>query len=140
VLQVVGATTTTATTIATTTYTDTTITATITPTLATSKIMVFVNGYAYLYRATNEMAVGVKLVRAATDIYTNTFAFYPAIGGATQIEFNSFYPVMYLDSPATTSATTYKIQGKVSATSSGGSSTWQSGSVGSTITLMEIGA
>lgn len=140
VLQVVGATTTTSTVIASTTYTDTTITATITPTSASSKIMVFVNGYAYLYRGSNEMAIGLKLVRGATDIYTNTFAFYPAIVGATSIEFNSFYPVMYLDSPATTSATTYKIQGKVSATSSGGSSTWQSGSVASTITLMEIGA
>jgi len=139
-LQVVGAITTTATTIATTTYTDTTITATITPTSATSKIMVFVNGYTFQTRASANQAIGLKLVRGATDIYTNTYALAPSITGATNIDWNSFIPIMYLDSPATTSATTYKIQGRVFQTSSAGSSTWQSDGFGSTITLMEIGA
>jgi hypothetical protein len=49
-------------------------------------------------------------------------------------------PVMYLDSPSTTSATTYKIQGRVEITSSSGTSTWQHASTPSTITLLEIGA
>jgi len=139
-LQVVSAITTTSTTIATTTYTDTTITATITPTSATSRIMVFVNGYAFMTRASSGQAIGLKLVRGATDIYTNTYAFYPSLTGVTSMDFSKFYPVMYMDSPATTSSTTYKIQARVFQTSSAGSSTWQSDNFGSTITLMEIGA
>ena len=47
---------------------------------------------------------------------------------------------MYLDSPATTSATTYKTQGAVDLTSSGGTSTYQLDSFPSNIILMEIGA
>jgi hypothetical protein len=47
---------------------------------------------------------------------------------------------MYYDSPATTSATTYKIQAKVDTTANSGTSTWQPSSNPSTITLLEIGA
>jgi hypothetical protein len=139
VLQVVGATTTTSTTIASTSYTDTTITATITPTLATSKILVLINGAVFYRRDSFYQAVGVKLVRASTDIYTNANASFTNVGsGAVDIYFLA--PIMYYDSPATTSATTYKIQAKVDATANSGSSTWQHASTPSTITLLEIGA
>jgi hypothetical protein len=47
---------------------------------------------------------------------------------------------MYLDSPATTSSTTYKIQGRTEYTTDGGQVNFQKGSNVSTIIVMEIGA
>ena len=140
VLQVVGATTTTATTIATTSYTDTTITATITPTSATSKILVLVSGAAFYNRSSFYQAIAMKLVRGATDIYTNINADFTNIGGSSSVDRYMLLSLMYYDSPATTSSTTYKIQGKVETTASSGTSQWQHASTPSTITLLEIGA
>jgi hypothetical protein len=48
--------------------------------------------------------------------------------------------VVYLDSPATTSATTYKMQGAVFSTANSGACNFQYGNNPSTITLLEIGA
>jgi hypothetical protein len=140
VLQVVGATTTTGTTIASTSYTDTTITATITPTSATSKILVLINGTVYFNRSQVDQSVGVKLLRGATALLTNNNAFYTVLNTLTALQFSVYIPITYLDSPATTSATTYKLQGRVDSTASSGSSIWQEGSNLSTITLLEIGA
>ena len=80
VLQVVGATTTTSTTIASTSYTDTTITATITPTSATSKILVLINGALFYRRSSFYNAVGIKLIRGATDLLENVNASFTNIG------------------------------------------------------------
>ena len=86
----------------------------------------------------------MKLLRGATDIYlpagsAYSNAFFNA-GGATNVQGNWFCPVQYLDSPATTSATTYKIQGAVYTTSSSGSVLYQDTNSISTIILIEIGA
>jgi hypothetical protein len=141
VLQVVGATTSTETTIASTSYTDTTITATITPTSATSKIMVMVMGKAYAERSTSNQNIGVKLLRDATALYTSDYFQNINGTGLTAISFYATLPVLYLDSPATTSAITYKIQGRAGSTANSGSTIWQISGLGaSTITLFEIGA
>jgi hypothetical protein len=137
VLQVVNATTSTETTTATNTFVDTTLTATITPKFATSKILVIVNQNGCL-KLTNNTYLYLRLLRGATTIsnferlagWTNSSA-ANNIGGCS---------ISYLDSPATTSATTYKTQiasGANSATvlvqtTDGGVSAM------STITLMEI--
>jgi hypothetical protein len=142
VLQVVGATTTTPTTIASLTFTDTTITATITPTSATSKILVLVQGYVFYTRASNSKGQGVstKLLRGATSLTQINETDYLELTGVTTVDRFCIIPYMYYDSPATTSATTYKLQGAVSSTVNSGSSTWQSGNYLSSITLLEIGA
>jgi len=142
VLQVVGATTTTATAVATTSYTDTTITATITPTSATSKILVLVQGSVYYKRVATGTSqnVGAKLLRGATTLFTNDYVLYTSITSSTAQDMAFLVPITYLDSPATTSATTYKIQGNIGVTSGGSSSEWQHSSTLSTITLLEIGA
>ena len=140
VLQVVGATTTTSTTIASQTYTDTTITATITPTSATSKILVLVNATVYYARNSFYQAVAAKLLRGATDIFSTNNANFILTGAVNDLDIYLILPLMYYDSPATTSATTYKVQGKVEETSSTGTSTWQPQSTTSSIILMEIGA
>jgi len=49
-------------------------------------------------------------------------------------------PIIKLDSPATTSAVTYKVQAKVRYTTNSGQVTFQDESTPSTIILMEIGA
>jgi hypothetical protein len=106
VLQVVNATSNAGTTSSSTTYADTGLTVSITPTSSTSKILVFVsiNGG---YKAGSDCALCTRLVRDSTAIsnidgmtlYTGSTA---AAGGT--VSFN------YLDSPATTSSTTYKVQ------------------------------
>lgn len=145
VLQVVSAVTTTATTIATTTFTDTGITASITPTSSTSKILVIISGNYEIYRAQNNETIGGKLLRGATQImlYDNTGnmglgGFFG--GGLTQVNPIDTCSVVYLDSPATTSSTTYKFQSQIRYTADSGRVTFQAGSSPSTITLMEIGA
>jgi hypothetical protein len=142
ILQVVQGTTTTATTIATTTMTDTTITATITPTLATSKVLVLISAQFDANRSTGNIAVGAKILRGATtiqDFGTYGFAQVNATGasatGLTEIRAQS-----YLDSPATTSATTYKLQAAPNTTANSASVVFQVGSFPSSIILMEVGA
>jgi hypothetical protein len=138
VLQVVSANTTTSTSIITATYTDTTITATITPTSASSKILVLASSVAYIYRTTgNEYGAGARLMRGATVLFTNANSQTIGgenVGGKSLANMNSW---VYLDSPATTSATTYKIQAKTDGTAE---VRFQVGADTSVITLLEIGA
>ena len=140
VLQVVSATTTTPTTIATNTMTDTGITATITPTLATSKILVIVDGSCLFKRTAANQIVGVDLIRAATiiaDFGSESLKLFA--GGSTSLEVITMFSTNFLDTPATTSATTYKVQANINFTADSGTSTWQDSNKPSTITLMEIG-
>ena len=141
VLQVVNATYSTGTGINTTTYTDTGLTATITPTSATSKVLVLVTQSFAMSRSTNETAVGWRLMRGATSVWA--YGAYQAMqmyaAGTTSWQVYSILNMSYLDSPATTSATTYKTQGQVGSTANSGISDWNYGS-GATITLLEIGA
>jgi hypothetical protein len=132
VLQVVNATYSTFTTSTSATYADTGLTASITPKFSTSKILVVVsqNGVG---KAGNQQ-VSIRLFRGATNIVQmgeddgNT-------GEGTSNYFGSV-STAYLDSPATTSSTTYKTQFR---TPSGGSAAYvQLGSAVSTITLLEI--
>ena len=132
VLQVINATTTTSTAVSTSSYIDSTLTATITPTLATSQILVIFNQH--LSKA-NDIEGGLKLLRGATEIlaYATGNLLYTSSGLTLRGVPAS---ATYLDSPATTSATTYKTQ--INAT--GSSLTAQLGNASSTITLLEIGA
>jgi len=132
VLQVVNATYSTDTTNGTTTYADTGLTATITPTSATSKILVLVNQSGINIDTINS-GTSVQLLRTLTSlvVFASFYGFQTAgvVMGAS---------ACYLDSPATTSATTYKTQFKRGAGS--GTAYVQNNSSTSTITLMEIAA
>jgi len=140
-LQVVFATTSTALNIATTTLTDTGITATITPTVNTSKILVLVNAHFFMDTAGTSVGTKGRLLRGATTIADFPDYFFSFLnGGGTGQSQGVTYPVTYLDSPATTSATTYKWQAAVRVTTSGTTCDYQYGSSPSTITLLEIGA
>ena len=114
VIQVVSGTLTSAATGTGTSIVDTGLTATITPTSTSSKI--YVNGYITL--GTQSFFVYCWLVRGSTQIFKadaagsrprTTFAAPPYAGG-NEIYAVEAMPFQYLDSPSTTSATTYKIQ------------------------------
>lgn len=120
VLQVVQATTQTAVVVNTATWTDSNLSATITPKFASSKILVM---FTQIIRGQNQtsgsyVAVGTQLLRNSTVIW------YPIsdASGPYNINFGSntsnspnariTLSQNYLDSPATTSAITYKTQGR----------------------------
>ena len=144
VLQVVQATYSTATTIASTSFTDTGLSVTITPSLNTSKVLIIGSQSLFAQRLNKSIGAGYQLVRGATAILdvsgTNTGATYMEGTPLTDVYFGNVLPVTYLDSPATTSATTYKTQAKVTATTNSGNVVAQYGSIVSTLIALEIGA
>lgn len=146
VLQVVQATYSTETTIATTTYTDTGLSCSITPSNTSNKILVMVNQQARVVGGSSPSGAGfkMKLLRGSTGIVdfgsgsANTVEITDDTGGNTRIA--SYTAVMYLDTPSTTSSTTYKTQASVNS-GSGFSTSFQGSSTGvSVMTLMEIAA
>jgi hypothetical protein len=135
VVQIIQGTTTTDTSSSSITFADTTLTATITPTSASNKVLVFVNQNGL--QKTNgdsQNAIDINLYRGATLIATITqSAGYT--NSALQLWLSTASTV-YLDSPATTSATTYKTQFR-NPSSNAAISVQKSGTL-STITLVEV--
>jgi hypothetical protein len=143
VLQVVQATYNTSTTVSVASFQDTGLSLSITPTLATSKVLVIVNQQALIARSSTDQGHGLKIFRGATEIYAtvnNGSAAYVYVLGSTSTEAKTIVPMTYLDSPATTSATTYSTKGQPLYITNSGQVVYQHGSANSTITLMEIGA
>jgi hypothetical protein len=91
----------------TTTYADTNLTATITPTANTSKVLVLVSQNGVL-GTTASNGVKLKLLRGTTSIFD--FAGSLGYSQASSTRNDTAGSCSYLDSPATTSATTYKTQ------------------------------
>jgi hypothetical protein len=113
VLQVVNVYTGTGTSITTTTYTDSTVTASITPNYSSSKILVLVSHNFYISRNSISSNYGdalFKLVRSSTDLASNRYAVN--FGSTSWSDFFGHNTFNYLDSPSTTSSTTYKVQFK----------------------------
>lgn len=133
VLQVVQGTASTAVS-ATASYTDTGLTATITPLSTSSKILVMVQQQGCKATLISTGCIDIKLQRNSSDIHNIGVAYFY---GYVSTEFRSVISDCYLDSPSTTSATTYKTVFKAN---NGGTSTVQNDGANtvSTITLMEI--
>jgi hypothetical protein len=131
VLQVVQGATTTVTSTTTGTYIDSTLTATITPTSSSSKVLVLVSQRTYASAA--NMGIKLKLLRGATLLTEAQEVNFNSAGSGSSV----FDPI-YLDSPATTSATIYKTQFGLG-TGTGTAFTQPSSNL-STITLLEISA
>jgi hypothetical protein len=132
VLQVVTGDTNTETGNSTTTYADTTLTATITPKFSTSKILVIADQND-VYGQGTSVGIKLQLVRNSTNILA--FGGYVAYYSTQDIGSVS---CSYLDSPATTSATTYKTQFAQRASGASPVYVQNGGASRSTITLMEI--
>jgi len=138
VLQVVNATYGTQTSISSSTFADTGLTASITPSSASSKILVFAN-ISGIRKVTNNTWCELRLLKDSTVLF-NMESSAGRNGSATDNAVGSV-STTYLDSPATTSATTYKVQfssannnAEVFINVTGNTSST------STITLMEIAA
>ena len=137
VVQVKQATTSTAVTSTSGTYADTGLTVDITPTSASNKILVMVSQYCFCDNPVSvyESAVKLRLNRGATAIYNDgKFAWYNYKGGGTSQTTGITINYTYLDSPATTSTTTYKTQFAFYA----GTATVNRDSNAATITVMEV--
>jgi hypothetical protein len=142
VLQVVQVSYSTSTTVASTSLTDTGLTASITPSSTSSKILVLVNQNVNFERFSAPIGINLNILRGATNIFAqngseNTASNY---ADGSYVQTRAIIAFSYLDSPNTTSSTTYKTQGSASTTANSGQVKFQSGSAISTITLMEIGA
>jgi len=136
VLQVVNATYATTVSSSSTSFADTGLTATITPTSATSKILILVTQAIAKDAGNANSACSVQLLRGATaisDVIVN--GLYTDSSVAI---INTTAAINYLDSPATTSATTYKTQFCQAVAAN---RVWVNfGGSPASITLLEIGA
>jgi hypothetical protein len=134
VLQVVSANYTTSATSTSTTPVTTGLTATITPKFSTSKILVMISAVAGANNSTGAAAESFQLFRGASSVATFANAIYL---DASVIIPNSTIPLIYLDFPATTSATAYTLYYYIGAS---GNRVYlnQNTASQSTITLMEI--
>jgi hypothetical protein len=128
VLQVVQDTTTTLETTTSVSYIDTALSQAITPSAATSKVLVVAEIAAYSYSGGADSAAAYNVVRTSTQLAE-------AFLGDKSAGIGSSIVIVYLDSPNTTSATTYKVQMK----KFDGDARIQ-GTYLSSLTLIEIGA
>jgi hypothetical protein len=141
ILQVVQAEYSTSTSTTSGTFTDSGLTASITPTSSTSKILVLINQQIRVNKSgAADTGYGLRILRGATAIFSRddsaTAQYYTTQAG-TSADLRFPNTMIYLDSPATTSSTTYKTQINSFNTSTVAA---QHGSQPSTITLMEIAA
>ena len=136
VLQVVSASINTETSSSSTTYADTNLTAAITPSASNSKVLVLVNQNS-IGKNSSDNAGKIQLVRGSTalNMFENDFG----RNGSTALNIVGGTGYGFLDSPSTTSETTYKTQFACSVTAAS-SIFVQHNSTHSSMVLMEIGA
>jgi hypothetical protein len=138
VLQVVMGSTSTTMTTSSSTFADTNLTASITPSATSSKVLVLVSQNGCLkYQGTAANGMGLKLLRGSTDIAKMADGGM-VIQSSTVNNGDYSFSVCYLDSPSTTSSTTYKTQ--ANATGNAVQMILQNGNCLSTMMLLEIGA
>jgi hypothetical protein len=145
VLQVVQGTYTTDVAIASTSMTDTGLSLSITPSAATSKVLVLVTQSIYIAGLNELRGFGHNIVRDATTVYNGgngnlAFSFRTGKPADNNNAFRIQMTPSYLDSPATTSAITYKTQAAISSTADSSSITAQDNNQTAVMILMEIGA
>jgi hypothetical protein len=122
-----------------TTYADV-VSVSITPTLNTSKVLIMISNPQRTITASASYCYGLyKVLRGATALQDDMIS-----TGHVQTAGNfatwSTFAFNYLDSPATTSATTYKLQAKGDAAGTTVQSNYSGITNGTTIIAMEIGA
>lgn len=139
VLQVVQSSYSTFTSSSSSTYADTGLSASITPSSSSNKILVFASMVG-VGKNTGSCKVALRLVRNSTAIEEfSTETASSAWNSATQVDVGTTSCVI-LDSPATTSSTTYKVQLAASGNTAQVFINNVNGSteIGCTLTLMEI--
>jgi hypothetical protein len=141
ILQVVGSTFSTETTVSSGTFTDSGLSATITPKLASSKVLVLISQNILATASSSDRTIAsIQTVRGTTVIASagsnNMLVLVDNVANGI-FQHSMYYSCSLLDSPATTSAVTYKTQlATVSATSVRG----QANNSTASITLLEVSA
>ena len=149
IVQVVSTASETETVISSTTFTDIGLSASITPSSSTNKVLVLVSAVGRWTRSSSNAGGGSKILRDSTAIHTSQQSTGNGpleerfqVTGSTSNLFWTRLNVHVLDSPASTSSLTYKVQGAVYDSSSSASVTFQQNSTvensTSYITLMEV--
>jgi hypothetical protein len=110
VLQVVNFSTTTNFTTTSSSFVDTNLTSSITPSKATSKVLVVASFSSYAQSSANSQAT-FTIVRGVTNLGDATWGFRGVTATAGNDQ-HAISTIIYLDSPATTSSTTYKVQAR----------------------------
>ena len=143
VLQVVSATSNTQTNVTSSTYADTGLSAAITPASSSNKVLVmFSDWIRHQWGGTSYMGGNYNITRGSTIIWqgddssTEKLGLYH-YGVATNFNLKWNFTGSYLDSPSTTSATTYKTQHKLTFGTAGYIQS-QSDNAVANITLLEI--
>lgn len=134
ILQVVNATYSTFQTTTSTSYQASGLTASITPTSSSSKILIMGSIPFDCYGGAGNQAT-LTLYRGATNLMTNGFSIIFS-GGSSEIQANQ--ALNWLDSPATTSSTTYTVYYRAAPTSSGTTARIFVDNYSASMTLMEI--
>jgi hypothetical protein len=132
VLQVVSVNNKQATTTTGNTYVASTLAASITPTSSANKILIF--GHFYYRTSASAVSAVTTIYRNATDLTSGTIGLCYNYAASTAVEMTT--PFTILDSPATTSSTTYTLYFKRS--DNAGTAYIGNGNMDSVITLMEI--
>ena len=117
-----------------TSYSDTGLTASITPSSSSNKILIIVNQNG-LEKDNSDIKIQARLLRGSTNltVFIGDETLNTSTSNRTDIGGTGF---SYLDSPSTTSSTTYKTQFRN--VSGSGNVAVQNGSSVSSMTLMEI--
>jgi len=141
IVQVVQGTYSTSTSTTSSSFSDTGLSASITPKSSTNKILVMVTINNYLARSGSDCAGAIQLLRGASIVWaqgssgaSNGPGLYLYAAGCSTTNLGVIQNINYLDSPATTSSTTYKVQQACFS----GTMYSQYASTPSTITLIEI--
>ena len=121
-------------------FADTGVTATITPSSNSSKILVVASMQWFLHRESTETSGDFKLLRGSTQISLHSHAVHieAAVTSQSRIISEGGYTIQRLDSPATTSATTYKVQFRTNHTGNSAEMRVSNASAPSCITLYEV--
>ena len=145
VLQAVTATSTSATFAYNTTFIDSGLSASITPSATSSKILVFVTQHFIVRRSSSSFGGSITLYRGSTRLTndingSDPYKIHMNITGATYVEQQNDFNTTYLDSPNTTSATTYKTMIGAAYGNNSALMGVSNDGTASYITLLEIGA
>ena len=145
VLQVVQGTTSTETSVTSLTFVDIGLSASITPTSTSSKILIMCSVQTRVFIATTGNGAALQIVRDSTAIFSPgspgnyEYGYNNRAAYSSTSEESYRVPLMYLDSPSSTSSLTYKIQAKQRQALTGNKVDFQDDDgFSSTIILMEI--
>ena len=118
------------------TYVDTSLTATITPSATSSQVLVLCNAAIEVDQSGTSTGYAYHAIeRGGSQIYEHTTAFVYNAASTNLWRWRGNMSLSYLDSPATTSATTYTLQHKTTSTLD----TFYDNATG-TLILMEVSA